>query len=125
MKLKMLRTFSDAMQFHKVRERKFTFDEMARYKIRGIFNMVGGLDHMGPDVVRGFCIGCTRTMTPEIAIIEASIKDTGKGNPLKVVSVMVFRDRFAYGLFVIREGVRQARYLDSNGFAEPVLGLLN
>ena len=125
----MLRTFKDAMQFHKVRERKFTFDEMDRYKIRGIFNMVGVLDHMSPDVIRGFCIGCVRPMTDEIAIIESSIKDTGKvgqkSNPLKIVSVMVFRDRFAYGLFVLREGVRHARYLDSNGFAEPVLGLLN
>ncbi len=121
----MLGTFGEAMQFHKGRERKCTFDEMARYKIRGIFNMVGGLDHMGPDTIRGFCIGCVRPMTEEIAIIESSIKDTGKGNPLKVVSVMVFRDRFAYGLFVLREGVRHARYLDKNGFAEPVLGLLN
>lgn len=125
MKTKMLKDFKDAMMFHKVRERKFTRDEMVRYKIRGIFNMVGGVDHMGPDAIRGFCIGCVRPLTQEVAIIEASIKDTGKGNPLKIVTVMVFVDRFAYGLFVLREGVRHARYLDKKGFAEPVLGLLN
>lgn len=121
----MLKNFEEVLRFHKVRERQFSEDEMDRYKIRGIFNMVGWLDHMGPDVVRGFCIGCVRPLTEEVAIIEASIKDTGKGNPLKVVSVMVFVDRFAYGLFMLREGVRNARYLDKDGFAEPVLGLLN
>ncbi len=121
----MLKEFSDSMRFHKVRNIRYGQERLDWLGVRGIFNMVGILDYMGPDVVRGFCTGCLDPMTSEVAIIESSLKDSGKGNPLKVVSVMVFRDRFAYGLFMLRDGLDHPRYFDGNGFAEPVLGLLN
>lgn len=121
----MIEDFKQSVMFHKVRDREFSELEMEKLNIRGIYNMVGELESMGPEVIRSFAAGCVAPLSDEVAIIEGSLKDSGKGNPLRVVSVMVFRDRFAYGLFALKDGIRGERYLDGDGFAEPVLGLMN
>lgn len=121
----MIEEFQKNIRYHKVRGRIFSAKEMNKYNIRGIYNMTGVLEYMGPDVVNNYCAGLVKPLSDEMCIIEQSIKDTRKGNPLKVVSVMVFRDRYMYNLFAMSEGLNQDKYLDEDGYAEPILGLLN
>jgi hypothetical protein len=121
----MIEELKEYSRFHKVRGRKFSEKEMNKYNIRGIYNMTGELAYMSPNVVKNYCAGLVKPLSNEMCIIESSLKDTGKGNPLKIVSVMVFRDRFMYNLFAMAEGLDQNRYRDKDGYAEPILGLLN
>lgn len=121
----MIEELKEYSKYHKVRGKRYSQKEMDKYNIRGIYNMTGELAFMGPEVVRNYAAGLVRPLSSEMCIIESSLKDTGKGNPLKVVSVMVFRDRFMYNLFAMADGLEGDRYLDSDGYAEPILSFLN
>lgn len=119
----MIEEFRQAMRYNKSRRRQFSQAEMDRYYIRAIYNMTGTLEAMTPERIRGFTIGCIRAGSQELAIIEHSFIDSGKGNPLRNVSVMVFRDRYVFGLFAMADGIES--YFHDGLWDECVLNLLN
>ena len=120
----MIEQFKEAMMFHQVRQRKFSQHEMDYYGIRAIYNLVGIVEKMDYDTIRGYASRCTRPGSDEIAISERLMDTEVHGNPVTVCSIIVFKDRFRFGFFALKDGLR-ARYYHDGEFDEPVLSLLN
>lgn len=81
----------------------FSIQEMREYRIRAIYNSIGGLEEMDDVYMQMFALGVHRPEEGEVAIIESSIRGVlGSSNPSKVVSVLVFRDLYSWHRYAIR-----------------------
>lgn len=75
--------------------------EMVRYRIRGVYNAIGEAGYMTPEYIEDFANKVHRPFYGEVAIVETSLKDHGKGNPLVVLSVIVFADVWSWNMFAM------------------------
>ena len=86
----------------KARGKVLTERQMRDYRIKGIYNATGEVEAMTDAYMQDFAIRCYRPEYGEIAVIETSLKDSGRGNPLQVVSVLVFADSASWHMYALK-----------------------
>ena len=90
----------------KARDYLLTQRQVRAFRIKGVFNAVGEGESMTDDYIKDFAMRCFRPDIGEVAVIETGVRTLtgGTGNPLKVVSVIVFADIWSWNMFAMKNG---------------------
>jgi hypothetical protein len=96
----------ESLRTIKTRDYVLSEDEMRDNGIRAIYNSTGRVEDMGPDYIRMFIFRMVRIGIGEVCLVESSLRTVDKsGNPLKVISLIVFHSEWAGNLYSLRNCV--------------------